>query len=357
MSIIGRTIIGYTVNSPLLNRVADLSGSVLSSISGTRYQAGRLRVAYKISEQVKAGDRVVFCPGKVTSPDGKIIAEHPVLNCPEAMGEITVRPVFSTPEGMSRFLKHIYSKHDQWGMTFSDKIQQLDREELNEATRWAYGVLDIKPDKGISVDVRPLKEPTKTYLAQMMVISVLMRFSVPVALTLSGKLKVCHGTFQPLFSITDKTYQPRERNIISVTMGSIKQQAFVHELAHLLASYGCIRNDIIANSLSYLFLYRHSSPDDAETDIAKFDNPLEYLKTIRLWYSYEFPKSYQTGTELGQLAACLSKQTGDPETKFRFIRMVANHTTSQDLIGELQGDPEFKPFFTPKGEMSMTGKW
>ena len=151
-----------------------------------------------------------------------------------------------------------------------------------------------------------------------------------------------------LFNVAGNAYKPQERSVIKIRIGSIfEQSTFAHELAHLLASYGSIRNDIIANSMDYLFYCRRNNPNDTETGGSKLDNPLDYLKGVKLWYSYEFPETYQTGTRLGQLAAYLSEQTGDPETKYRFIRMVARHTASSDLIAELQSDPEFRPFFTP----------
>lgn len=363
MSIIGRTIIGCTVNSPRLNRFADLSGGVLSSITGNRYQTGRLRVAYQISQQVKAGDKVVFSPGRASLPDGRIIAEHSILNCPETMGEITVRPAFSTPEGMSSFIKHIYLKSGRWGMTFSDEIEQPDRDKLSEAARWTYDVLGIKPDKGISVDIRPLKDTAKVHVkaylratleALLLNMSLRCGFFWSTTMSLSDKLdslglgSICLGNFIGLFNVAGNAYKPQERSVIKIRIGSIfEQSTFAHELAHLLASYGSIRNDIIANSMDYLFYCRRNNPNDTETGGSKLDNPLDYLKGVKLWYSYEFPETYQTGTRLGQLAAYLSEQTGDPETKYRFIRMVARHTASSDLIAELQSDPEFRPFFTP----------
>jgi len=115
-----------------------------------------------------------------------------------------------------------------------------------------------------------------------------------------------------------------------------------HEHIHLLKQLGYIKNDIIANAI-----FTSKTTEEIE------NIDLNPFATFSLLSKIYYPRIegngfYTAGKIFEHIALYLGKVTGNKENKWRFLRIVSQHTDKEELLAELQADKEFGPYFKPR---------
>ncbi len=384
---IGRTLVRHSVSNTatgkILGKTANAIGRIFSICTLGHYKIGLTRKAFELSQQLNMGTTINFQDGKITDETSSIIYEDQLLKIDQDMGEVVVRQPMTTPEGMARFLRYVYFRPRQWGITISDAFSDQERADIRATLDRINSILGIKLDNGIALNIAPTTfknvlpiglfcglpaafisfmffafGSTVMWKTGPLPISVLFETLAQLAI---GNVAI-FGTLSGFGAWKAANYFPclHPPSLFPTRNGSIyfrRSTLFAHEYIHFLKDFGFISTDIVANTF-YIFeeLRVHgrlnTKEDQEDYEYGKKTGPSIFISHASLETRYWGQEvGYQTGSQLAGLADQLVERSGDPEIKNRFLRIVANSETREKLIQALQEDPKLHSFFDPSLEL------
>ena len=382
---LGRKLVKYSIENEKLGKTASAVGDVISRLTSGRYKTGLTRLAYTISENVKPGDKLTFKEGMVMK-GGNVIAQDDILRTGKDIGEITVCNMYSSPEGMASFLRHVYFKPKNWGIRvsgygYSKKHGFHEDKEIWNVVNSINSQFGIKPDNSFSLlferpDFIKLQflhpfiaamTVFGVYLAISGVLSAIAPFTSREYSTFPENLS-CWLKSSLYFSMSYLMYfwsparlVPGEGHYVvealkhepMINVAPTKRSQFrevaAHEYIHYLCERGLIKNQIIANSAAILTEPCFSSTKlEYKKQFIKGlkGNLLDQINKTRIYFKNESQglwKSYGIGAQLAGMAFQVTQRMKDPLAGWRFIKMVSGQTDKKTLVDDLKAS-EFGPF-------------
>lgn len=373
---VGRALVRHSVSNTftgkILGKTANTIGKFFSKCTFGHYRIGLTRKAFELSQQLNIGATINFQDGKITDKTGSILYEDQLLRIDQDMGEVIVRQPMTTPEGMARFLRYVYFRPKQWRINVSDSFSAQEKTDITSMIDRINSILGIRLDNGISLNVCQLTLKNRLAIgfsngfSRGILASTL--FTIPNMIR-AGTIFPSGSTLLTLASIICMLgiqfafvfrgiYLPslHLNPFFTTKNGSIyfkRSDVFAHEYIHFLKDFGFIGTDIIANTFSTfeeLRLYGKSTNKEWQENYEFGKRVSPHIVVSRASLRTLFLGSetgYTTGSRLAGLADQLVERSGDPEIKNRFLRIVANTNTREDLVEILQEDPELRLFFNP----------